>query len=238
VDAPVRLYVMGANVWRDEQEWPLARAHETAWYLRSGGHANTAGGDGALTTEKPNEDDPPDAFTSNPATPVPTRGGAMIEAGGTVPQRGIEDRPDVLVYSTPPLAEDVEATGPVSVILYVATSAPSTDFTAKLVDVHADGAAYNVSDGIIRQAYRPSAAPASAEPTEIRITLWPTSMVFKRGHRIRLEVAGSNFPRFDRNPNTGEPSATARTVVPAVDAVRHGRQTPSRIMLPLIPATR
>ena len=238
VDAPVRLYVMGANVWRDEQEWPLSRAHETPWYLRSGGHANTAGGDGTLTTESPGEDDPPDAFTSNPASPVPTRGGAMLEASGTVAQRDIEERADVLVYSTPPLAEDVEVTGPVSAILYVATSALSTDFTAKLVDAYPDGAAYNVSDGIIRQAYRPSAAPASAEPTEIRITLWPTSMVFKRGHRIRLEVAGSNFPRFDRNPNTGEPSSTARTVVPAVNAVRHGRQTPSRIMLPLVPAPR
>src|SRR5207253_1368041 len=123
-------------------------------------------------------------------------------------------------------------------VLYVATSSPSADFTAKLVDVHADGVAYNVSDGIIRRPYRPNTAPASAEPTEITIALRPTSMAFRRGHRIRLEVAGSNFPRFDRNPNTGEPSATARTVASAIEAVHHGRQAPSRIMLPLVPAPR
>jgi putative CocE/NonD family hydrolase len=129
----------------------------------------------------------------------------------------------------------MEVTGPVTAVLYVATSSPSADFTAKLVDVHADGLAYNVSDGIIRRSYRPEAAPAAAEPTEITIALWPTSMVFQRGHRIRLEIAGSNFPRFDRNPNTGEPGATARTVALATQAVHHGRKAPSRIMLPVIP---
>jgi putative CocE/NonD family hydrolase len=162
----------------------------------------------------------------------------MLEGSGSVPQNDIEERSDMLVYSTPPLTEDVEVTGPLSAVLYVATSSPSVDFTAKLVDVHADGVAFNVSDGIIRRSYRSEATPAHAEPTEITITLWPTSMVFRRGHRIRLEVAGSNFPRFDRNPNTGEPSATARTTASATEAVHHGRQAPSRIMLPLIPAPR
>jgi putative CocE/NonD family hydrolase len=134
--------------------------------------------------------------------------------------------------------EDVEVTGPVSAVLYVAASSPSADFTAKLVDVHADGVAYNISDGIIRRTYQPAAAPGAAEPTEITISLWPTSMVFRRGHRIRLEVAGSNFPRFDRNPNTGEPAGTARVVASATEAVHHGLRAPSRIMLPLIPAKR
>lgn len=237
-EAPVRLYVMGANVWRDEQEWPPARAHETAWYLRSDGHANSASGDGRLTTENPDRDEPPDVFVSNPLSPVPTRGGAMLQGSGTVPQDDVERRPDVLVYSTPPLADDLEVTGPVSVVLYVAASSPSADFTAKLVDVHADGAAYNVSDGIMRRSYRPAATPAAAEPIEITVSLWPTSMVFRRGHRVRLEIAGSNFPRFDRNPNTGEPSATARTVVAATEAVHHGRQAPSRMMLSVVPASR
>jgi putative CocE/NonD family hydrolase len=237
-DAAVRLYVMGANAWRDEQEWPLARARNTSWYLRSRGHANTADGDGRLTTEEASQDDPPDTFVSNPTSAVPTRGGAMLHGSGTVPQNDIEKRPDVLVYSTPPLAEDVEVTGPVSAILYVATSAPSTDFTAKLVDVHADGVAYNVSDGIVRRAYRPDVTPNLADPTEIKIDLWPTSMVFRRGHRIRLEIAGSNFPRFDRNLNTGEPSATARTAVAATQVVHHRRNAASRIVLPLIPAVR
>ena len=162
----------------------------------------------------------------------------MLGASGTVPQNDVEERSDVLVYSTAPLAEDVELTGPVSAVFYVATSSPSADFTAKLVDVHADGVAYNISDGIIRRSFRPESTPAAAEPAEITITLWPTSMVFRRGHRVRLEVAGSNFPRFDRNPNTGEPIATARTVASATEAVHHGRQAPSRIMLPLIPAPR
>jgi uncharacterized protein len=235
---PVRLYVMGTNVWRDEREWPLARARDTAWYLRSGGHANSARGDGRLTTESPDQDDPADVLVSNPASPVPSRGGAMFEGAGTVPQNDIEERSDVLVYSTTALADDVEVTGPVSAVLYVATSSPSTDVTAKLVDVHADGVAFNVSDGIVRRSYRPAAAPASAEATEIIVTLWPTSMVFRKGHRIRLEIAGSNYPRFDRSPNTGEPSATARTAVSATDAVHHGRQAPSRIVLPVIPAPR
>jgi hypothetical protein len=232
--APVRLYVMGANVWRDELEWPLARAQETAWYLRSGGHANSAGGDGRLTTDEPREADSPDTFVSNPASPVPTRGGAMLAGSGSVSQNDVEGRSDVLVYTTPPLTEDLEVTGPVSAVLYVVTSSPSADFTAKLVDVHADGVAYNVSEGIIRRSYRPETALATSEPVEVTIALWPTSMVFRKGHRIRLEVAGSNFPRFDRNPNTGEPIATARRFASARQTVHHGRQAPSRIVLPVI----
>ena len=153
-------------------------------------------------------------------------------------QNDIEMRNDVLVYSTPPLAEDVEVTGPVSAVLYVATSAPSTDFTAKLVDVYSDGTTYNVSDGILRRTYRPSAAPAAADAVPIDIALWPTSMVFRQGHRIRLEVSSSNFPRFDRNPNTGEPLATATATRVATQAIRHGARTPSRILLPVVSRVR
>lgn len=115
----------------------------------------------------------------------------------------------MLVYSTPPFSEDMEVTGPISAMLYVAASSPSVDFTAKLVDVHADGTAYNVSDGILRRAYRASANPSADEAAPIEIVLWPTSMMFRQGHRIRLEISGSNFPRFDRNPHTGESIATA-----------------------------
>lgn len=235
-EAPVRLYVMGANVWRDEREWPLARARETAWYLRSGGHANSARGDGRLTLETPEAEEAADTFASNPSSPVPTRGGAMLGGSGVAPQNDVEDRSDVLVYTTDPLADDLEITGPVSATLYVGASTPSADFTAKLVDVHADGVAYNVSDGILRRAF--PRVDTSGTATEITIDLWPTSMVFRRGHRIRLEVAGSNFPRFDRNPNTGEPSATARTVTAATEIVHHGRQAPSRVLLPLVPLAR
>jgi putative CocE/NonD family hydrolase len=233
--APVRIYVMGANVWRDEQEWPLARAHPTAWYLSGGGHANSASGDGALTVEVPTLDEPPDTFVSDPAAPVPTRGGAMIGESGAVLQSDVERRDDVLVYTTAPLAEDLEVTGPVSAVLFVASSSPSADFTAKLVDVHPDGSAYNVSDGILRRAYQPAPAPAAAKPAEITVDLWPTSMVFRKGHRIRLHAAGSNFPRFDRNPNTGQPIAEARAFVKAIQVVHHGRPWPSRLMLPVVP---
>jgi putative CocE/NonD family hydrolase len=237
-EAPVRVYVMGANVWRDEHEWPLARARETMWYLSGNGHANSARGDGVLTTTAPDRDEAADAFESNPLTPVPTRGGAMLDGSGPVPQNDVEDRSDVLVYSTSPLDEAMEVTGPVSAVLFVATTAPSADFTAKLVDVHPDGTAYNVTDGIVRRFYPPAAAaPADAEPTEITISLWPTSMVFGKGHRIRLEIAGSNFPRFDRNPHTAERPATARTFAIATQAVHHGRHAASRIVLPEVPAT-
>jgi putative CocE/NonD family hydrolase len=238
-DAPVRIYVMGANVWRDEREWPLRRARETTWYLQSGGHANSADGDGRLTMDLPSLDESPDTFLADPAKPVPTRGGAVIgEGAGAVPQNDVEARPDVLVYSTPPLAEDMEVTGPVSAVLYVTSSSPSADFTVKLVDVHADGTAFNVSDGILRRGYQAATSAAPSEPTAIVIALWPTSMVFRKGHRIRLEVAGSNFPRFDRNPHTGEPSATATLTAVATQTVHHGPQVPSRIVLPVVPAVR
>jgi putative CocE/NonD family hydrolase len=238
-ETPVRLYVMGANIWRDEQEWPLARARETAWYLRSDGRANSAKGDGHLTTEVPAEDDTPDTFVADPLNPVPTRGGAMLGYGaGVYSQNDVEARTDVLVYTTPPLTEEVEVTGPISAILYVSTSARSADFTAKLVDVHPSGVAYNVSDGILRRAYPLNSRPKATEATRIEITLWPTSMVFLQGHRIRLEISSSNYPRFDRNPNTGEPTATAIASAAARNTVYHGGSTPSRIVLPIVPRAR
>jgi putative CocE/NonD family hydrolase len=136
------------------------------------------------------------------------------------------------VYSTDPLEHDMEVTGPLSAVLYVATTAPNTDFTVKLVDVHPDGKAYNISDGILRRAYPPS-TQGSAE--EITVELWPTSMVFFRGHRIRVEVSSSNYPRYDRNPNTGRDIPTETAPVAALQTVYHGAGTPSRIVLPLIP---
>jgi uncharacterized protein len=236
-DSPVRLFVMGTNVWRDEPEWPLARARAISWYLRSGGRANSASGDGGLSAAPPAEREPPDTFTSDPQNPVPTRGGAMIGDGsGIARQDDVERRRDVLVYTTAPLENDVEVTGPLTATLYVATSAPHTDFTAKLVDVQRDGTPYNVSDGILRRQYTAADDPATADPVPIDITLWPTSMVFRQGHRIRLEVASSNFPRYDRNPNTGAPIATATVTAEARQAVHHRPGAPSRIVLPVVPS--
>ena len=229
--APVRLFVMGKNQWRDEEEWPLKRARNTDYYLQSSGHANTASGDGELRTEMSDADQSGDHFTYDPLNPVPTAGGAMIgpEAGYAI-QDAIERRADVLSFSTSPLVADTEVTGSIKAILYVSSDAPNTDFTAKLVDVHEDGNAWNVSDGIVRRSYR-----GSDEVEKIEIELWPTSMVFMRGHRIRLEVSSSNYPRYDRNPNTGKDIATETHPCAAAQTIYHSKAFPSHLVLPIIP---
>jgi uncharacterized protein len=226
----VRIFVMGRNQWRDENEWPLERTRFTSYYLRSSGTANGGLGSGTLRLDPPSEGEPADHFTFDPANPVPTSGGAMIGPhAGYLQQNDAERRPDVLVYSTTPLEREIEVTGPLRAVLYVATDAPSTDFTAKLVDVRPDGAAYNVSDGIIRRSYQ------QGQVERIEIELWPTSMVFMRGHRIRLEISSSNFPRYDRNPNTGRDIATETQPRFAVQSVYHSASAMSQIILPIIP---
>jgi putative CocE/NonD family hydrolase len=242
-EPPVRLFVMGDNVWRDEQEWPLTRARSVKYYLHSQGKANSTNGDGTLSPQPPG-DEPPDVFLYNPADPVPTRGGplcchAYFMAGGAYDQQEIERRHDVLVYSTPPLERDVEVTGPITVTLWAATSAADTDFTAKLVDVCEHGCARNLTDGIIRARYRDSrSTPSLVEPGRAygyTIDLWATSNVFKAGHRIRVEVSSSNFPRFDRNTNTGRRIAEDAELKPALQTILHSSQYPSHITLPIVP---
>jgi uncharacterized protein len=236
--APIRLYIMGRHQWRDEQEWPLARTQYTAFYLNSSGAANSLAGDGILSTQVAGDEQPPDTFQYDPQYPVPSMGGTMLgPRAGIALQNGVEARKDVLVYTTRELEEDVEITGPVRALLYVGTTAPQTDFTAKLVDVYLDGSAYNVSEGILRRSYptRSLGLSGQAADTEIEISLWPTSQVFLKGHRIRLEISSSNYPRFDRNPNTGNPIATERQPIVAIQTVYHGQRTPSRLILPVIP---
>lgn len=234
--APVRIYVMGENRWRDESEWPLARTRFTSYYLRSDGRAKTLTGDGVLTRTPPTLSESTDRFVYDPRNPVPTRGGAMLgPRSGITLQNDVERRRDMLVFTTPPLAGDLEVTGPIRLILYVSTNAPSTDFTGKLVDVYPGGRAYNVSDGILRVGYGTTNAVVSRRPTKIELDLWPTSMLFRKGHRIRLEVSSSNYPRFDRNPNTGGNIATETRPVVAVQTVYHGAKARSRIILPVIP---
>lgn len=231
--APVRLYVMGEGVWRDEHEWPLARAVTTSYYLHSGGRANTARGDGRLARTAPDGDEPADAFRYDPRTPVPSRGGAMLgPRAGVRDQADVESRADVLVYTSEQLTADLEVTGPVSAVLHVTTSAPATDFTAKLVDVHPGGRAYNVTDGIVRRRYP---AGSDTTPREITIDLWPTSMLFRAGHRLRLEVSSSNFPRYDRHPNTSGDVATEAAPVVALQGVHHRAAAASRLILPVVP---
>ncbi len=236
--APVRIFVMGENVWRDEQEWPLARTRYTKYYFHSNGKANTLSGDGKLNTEPP-DDEPSDSYVYDPENPVPTAGGNNVFAPvGPMDQRSVEEREDVLVYTTPELTEDIEATGPISVELYAETTAEDTDFTAKLVDVYPDGRAINLCDGIIRARYRESTRePKLIEPGRIykyTIDLAVTSNVFKKGHRIRVEISSSNFPRFDRNPNTGNTFAQDAGMIPATQKIYHDAEHPSHILLPVI----
>jgi uncharacterized protein len=242
--APIELFVMGRNQWQNEREWPPAGSKPARFYLHSGGSANSAVGDGSLSSTAP-ADEPSDRFEYDPLKPVPTLGGSLPGANpdlhsGMYDQQEIERRPDVLVYSTPPLATDVEAIGPVEVVLYAATDAKDTDFTAKLVDVHPDGRAFNLVDGIVRARYRSSVRqPSWVEPgavVEYRIDLVATANVFLRGHRIRVEISSSNFPRFSRNLNTGEPLATGERVVTAKQTVFHDRRHASYLGLTVVPA--
>ena len=242
-EPPVRIFVMGENIWRNENEWPLARTQYTKYYFHSNGKANSLRGDGGLSPEAPRSE-PADVYVSDPRNPVPTRGGAVTGwpaamPGGAFDQGEIEERADVLVYTSPVLEYAVEVTGPIRVTLYAATGAVDTDFTAKLVNVAPDGYARNLTDGIIRGRYRESQTQAklltSGEVYEYTIDLWATSNVFKAGHRIRVEIASANFPRFDRNPQTGERAAEASQVAPALQCVFHDEARPSHIVLPIIP---
>lgn len=231
---PVRIFVMGVNQWRNEDDWPLARARGVRFYLKTGGQLGY----------RPEADSEPDRFVYDPRNPVPTMGGAVccnprIFPWGPLDQRPVEKRRDVLVYSTAPLASPVEATGPVKVVLRVASSAPDTDFTAKLVDVFPDGTALNLTDGILRMRYRESLeTPKPMTPGEVyRVTIdaGVTSNVFLAGHRIRIEISSSNFPRFDRNPNTGSAVADAKEERKATQTVYHEHERYSYALLPVVP---
>ena len=231
--APVRIFIMGENAWRDEQEFPLARTNYTNYYLRKG----------ALATDAPGSEEP-EQYEYDPANPVPTIGGRLCCGNNQLPpgpadQRPNEGRADVLVFSTPPLAKDVEATGWVKATLYASSSAVDTDFTALLADVEPSGYARFLTDGIVRARYRNSTERAEPiEPGKIyeySISLWATSNLFKAGHRIRLYVSSSNFPRFNRNLNTGEPIAGPTRSVKASQRIYHDAQHPSALVLPVIP---
>jgi putative CocE/NonD family hydrolase len=237
------IFVMGIDRWRTETDWPLPDTQYRPYYLHSAGQANTLHGDGSLSSEPPG-DEPPDVYLYNPLRPVPTIGGQVILPGGNAmgprDQRAVERRDDVLVYSTLVLEQPVEVTGPIALYLFVASSARDTDFTGKLVDVYPDGRAIILTEGILRARYRTSfTMPELLQPDviyELRLDLWATANVFLPGHRIRLEVSSSNFPRFDRNSNTGgdianEPASQYR---PAINRIFHDAAHPSRLILPII----
>jgi putative CocE/NonD family hydrolase len=231
-EPPIKLFVMGDNLWRDEHEWPLARARSTPFYLHSGG---------VLSPQRPG-DEPPDQYTYDPADPTPTLGGAHLMHPlfgiGAKDQRPVEGRGDVLSYTSEPLTEDTEVTGPLVVKLWAVSDAPDTDFVARLVDVHPDGLAQPLADGIIRARYRNGDTPDPIEPGrpyEYTIDLWSTANVFKVGHRIRVDIASASFPRWDRNPNTGAPIGADAKLRPARQTILHDTAHPSQIVLPFVP---
>ncbi len=237
---PYYLFVMGENRWRGENEWPIKRTKFTPYHLHSAGRANTLSGDGTLSVTPP-DGETSDQYSYDGDDPVPTTGGNNIvgATAGPEDQTKVEKRADVLVYSTAPLEQDVEVTGPVKLILWAASSAPDTDFTGKLIDVHPDGKAYNLCEGIQRARYRQGLdKPALLEvgkPARFEVDMWVTSNLFKKGHRIRLEVASSNFPRFDRNPNSGKPFGTDTELLTAKQTILHDKDHPSHLLLPVIP---
>ncbi|HWT82470.1 MAG TPA: CocE/NonD family hydrolase, partial [Candidatus Methylomirabilis sp.] len=217
----------------------------TRYYFHSRGKANYLHGDGGLGTAAPG-DQPPDTFIYDPSNPVPTLGGSTCCGEDVTPvtmgprdQRPAEERTDVLVYTTPPLEADLEVTGPISVTLYAASDALDTDFTAKLVDVFPDGYVMNVAQGIIRARYRESwEQPTLLEPGRVykyAIDLWSASNCFLRGHQVRVEISSSNFPQFDRNPNTGNSFGLDADLRPARQTVYHNADHPSHILLPIVP---
>jgi putative CocE/NonD family hydrolase len=231
-----QIYVMGRNQWRGESEWPLTRMRYSNWYLHSTGKANGRSGDGALSTATPLGKTGSDTYLYDPASPVPTSDVARIGD-----QSGIEMRSDVLVYTSDPLAQGIEVTGPIRVVLYVSSSARDTDFTAKLVDVHPDGRAFNIREGILRARYREGLDRQTWMETgqvyPITIDLSATSNYFRAGHRVRLEVSSSNFPAWDRNLNTGGKNYDESVGVVARNTVHHSARYPSHIVLPVVPDT-
>jgi len=238
-ESPLRLFTMGADRWQDFSDWPPPGSEERRLYLHSGGKASSLDGDGLLSWEKP-RDESPDKYLYDPMNPVPTVGGnhscdyARIPAG-PMDQREVEKRQDVLVYSSEVLEEPVEIAGPVRVELHAASTARDTDFTAKLVDVQPDGRAINLSEGIVRARGRDSIYERKPiEPGKVyeyTIHLVDLSHVFLHGHRIRLEISSSNFPKYSRNLNTGADSHTTKEVAVAEQTIFHDTRRPSALVV-------
>jgi uncharacterized protein len=237
-EPPIKIFVMGSNRWRYEQEWPLARTKYTPYYLHSRGGANSLNGDGTLDRNMPASEDP-DLYVYDPSNPVTD---FRFEESGPRDQRPVETRNDVLVYTSKPLADDLEVTGPITAEIWASSSAKDTDFVVKITDVYPDGYSQNITpplSGILRARYRESESnPKLLTPGKIYkfdIGLMYTSQVFKKGHRIRIAVTSSYFPHLDRNPNTGHPFGEDQEVIRAMQKIYHDKDFSSRIILPEIP---
>jgi uncharacterized protein len=239
----VDYFLMGANKWKSATSWPLPQTQWTHYYLS--GDGGIADRTGSLSTGTPGPDQRPDTYLYDPAYPAPSLGGhsccsALSGPQGPYDQTPVEQRSDVLVYSSDPMAADTEVTGPATVDLWAASSAPDTDFTAKLTAVKPDGEVINLNDGIIRTSFRDSLEyphPATpGQPYEYAISIWPTSYLFKAGERIRVEISSSDYPQFAPNPDTGEPFGQSAAGQPASQTILHDAVHPSEISLPVIPS--
>ncbi len=239
----VRYYTMGINKWQTSDTWPPRGAQQISFFLSSGGKANTLDGDGALIDRAPAADNP-DRFEYDPMNPVPSYGGNVCCTGnaitaGAFDQRKMEARLDILVYSTEPLKEGIEVSGPIEITLYVSSDAKDTDFTVKLIDVHPDGRAYNLDETIQRMRYRdgydkPNVWMQTGKVYKVTLQPMTTSNYFEAGHRIRIEVSSSNFPRFDRNLNTGGRNYDETKGFVAHNVVHHSKEYPSGVKLTVV----
>ena len=249
---PLELFVLGANEWRAESEWPLARTELTPWYLHSRGPREHDERRRLALARPPGNGEPADRYSYDPEDPVPTIGGnnsvLTMTQGAQTPvlpgprdQRVLERRDDVLCYTSDELDRDLEVVGPVEMVLYAASSAKDTDFIVRLSDVYPNGKAIFLAEGMLRARYRGSVEGESVEllePGEVaeyRIRCYPAANVFRRGHRLRLDVTSSSFPRFSRNLNTGEDVGTGTRMQVAQQTVLHTSAYPSHVVLPVIP---
>lgn len=241
----LRYFAMGRNRWQSASDWPLPGTSRQDFYLGSHGRANGLAGSGTLSRRRPNKEAASaSAYTYDPNDPVPSRGGAICCTGtldavpGALDQRSVEVRDDVLVFSSGALEQELEVTGDMKAVLYVSSDAADTDFTAKLIDVHPDGRAFNVLESVLRARYREGLDREvwmrPGEVYELTIPLGATSNVFLPGHRIRLEVSSSNFPRWERNMNRGGVNSEQKDGVPAHNTVHHSASYPSRLVLPVV----
>jgi putative CocE/NonD family hydrolase len=240
--APIQVFTMGENAWHGYAEWPVPGTVNTTLYLHSNGKANGAGGDGTLSASRATGE-PQDTYVYDPAAPVPTTGGGnccgqTVLASGPMDQRSVERRDDVLVYTSAPLQHDLRVTGKVTGRVWVASSTLDTDFTLKLVDVYPNGFALNLTDGIVRakfrESYRQPKLLAPGQLYELTITAGNTSNVFKKDHRIRIEISSSNFPRFSRNTNTGTTPELDTHWIVATQTIVHNSEHPSSLTLPVL----
>ena len=239
----VQYYTMGSNKWQNADQWPPSNTVMTPYHLTSQGRANSLYGDGKLTTTNPGKEDQADEFVYNPLNPVPSYGGNVCctgnaIAGGSFDQQAMETRHDILVYSTEPLKEGVEVSGFIETTLYVSSDAKDTDFTIKLIDVYPDGSAYNLDETIQRARYREGydkeVFMEGKKVYKLELSPMSTSNYFKKGHQIRIEISSSNFPRFDRNLNTGGPNYNEKDAVIARNKVHHSERYPSQVRLPVV----